>query len=548
VSEQAAEHVEDAPAHGASGAGLEAGHAGARRAPVPAGSARVATPARDPSDLLALQRKAGNAAVARWLARDRDEPARSPAGRRQLSRYEAGEHAQFGSDEKVMVNGVPISKGNIIAMGDFFRTPEDMNSAPPSVLRNLDEAITRDKGARLHQKGPDGKELTAPTDADLQKITLPLGEKNSYMELNKSNQTHFAPPAGGGGDGKDHKTEWEKLHRQALDQAHAAAPQQSVDPNAPPLAPAPSTSPPDAPPVSAPSKVTDQPPTPLPPVPRPKIAPQNAVVTNMFAAHFLTDAFAAGHLINKTEVMEQAKASWNKMDKQGWILKENKFTKEVSARVLENDKVKEKMANMEMLDVRAAAAGTIPGAGPFFPLYSEVTKEHLSELLYATSWLEPDTFFNIFARMVHDRLNKEGVEVTNGIDPPWKLSGDTTLNETSLQIGRKAVQASEDNLEEAASTPGDLPYDTMFKSAWKFVPHPTPDGLKFIDEVRTQLTNGEDADAITAAVDLSVAQIETAIDEMVKMGILRPKKGSASPSPANAAPGASPAPAAPAEH
>ncbi|MDP9255494.1 MAG: hypothetical protein M3Q31_02905, partial [Actinomycetota bacterium] len=42
---------------------------------------------------------------------------------------------------------------------------------------------------------------------------------------------------------------------------------------------------------------------------------QKSPRTNMFAAHFLTDALAAGHLINKTEVMEQAKASWNKLDK-----------------------------------------------------------------------------------------------------------------------------------------------------------------------------------------------------------------------------------------
>jgi len=57
--------------------------------------------------LMALQRSAGNAAVTALISR-------RPAGR-MLTRYEAGEHARFGSDEKVMVNGVPISKGNIIA-------------------------------------------------------------------------------------------------------------------------------------------------------------------------------------------------------------------------------------------------------------------------------------------------------------------------------------------------------------------------------------------------------------------------------------------------
>ncbi len=75
----------------------------------------------------------------------------------------------------------------------------------------------------------------------------------------------------------------------------------------------------------------------------------------------------------------------------------------------------------------------------------------------------------------------------------------------------------------------------MFKRVWKFVPHPTESGLKFIDEVRAKLTNGEDPDAITAAVDLSAGEIETAIDEMVKMEILRPKPGAAPVAPAGAA-------------
>lgn len=122
--------------------------------------------------------------------------------------------------------------------------------------------------------------------------------------------------------------------------------------------------------------------------------------------------------------------------------------------------------------------------------YDEITPERLSELLHITPRLDPGTFFDIFARMVHDKLNREGVEVTNGIDPPWRLSGDATLNDTSLAIGRKAVQESEKNLEEAAKTVGNLSLRRhVLARAWKFVPHPTEDGQKFIDKVRDDLTN-----------------------------------------------------------
>lgn len=47
--------------------------------------------------------------------------------------------------------------------------------------------------------------------------------------------------------------------------------------------------------------------------------------------------------------------------------------------------------------------------------YEDVQPERLSELLNVTSRLQPGTFFNIFARMVHDKLDREGVEVGTAI-------------------------------------------------------------------------------------------------------------------------------------
>jgi hypothetical protein len=380
VSEHVPANVESAPQPHEPALGPAAERAELSRSAVSLGGSRPAAGRLDPSTLLALQRTAGNVAVARWVARGQDgdpvePPSRPRPATRTLSRYEAGEHARFGGDDTVLVNGVPISRGNIIAMGDFFRTPEDMNRADPEVLWKLDWAITQDRRARAHEKGPDGQPLTPPSNDDIQKITEPLGQGSTYMDLNKENQAHFAPPKDGASpDGKDHKSAFEKFHRQALDEAHKVAPQMSVDPSsgATPADGAPAAGAPGAgassqppPNASGPPSTTTQGPgaTPSPgsttaaPAKSASTVPANAIATNMFAAHFLTDAFAAGHLINKKEVVDQAKVAWDKMNNTGgFLLRENTFTQEVSRRVLADAAVTAKMVNMP-------ASASVPASG-----------------------------------------------------------------------------------------------------------------------------------------------------------------------------------------
>jgi outer membrane lipoprotein SlyB len=267
--------------------------------------------------------------------------------------------------------------------------------------------------------------------------------------------------------------------------------------------------------------------------------------------------------------MDQAKEAWGKMSESGLLLKENSFTQQVSQRVLNDSGVKAKMADKQMINLRAigigagigavaggvaggflgggwgAAAGVAVGAGLGGAIgyavagYDDVTPERLSELLHLTSRLDPGTFFNIFARMVHDKLNREGVEVTNGEDT-WKLSGDETLNADSLRVGQKAVAETEKNLEEAATTPGDLPYDEMIGRVWKLVPHPTDSGQKFIGSVRDELTNAAHPAAVDEAVKLSVREIDTAIDQMIEMGILRQKPGTTAATPSSGGGGGAP--------
>ena len=155
--------------------------------------------------------------------------------------------------------------------------------------------------------------------------------------------------------------------------------------------------------------------------------------------------------------------------------------------------------------------------------YVEVTPSRLSKLLNVTARLRPALFFNLFARMVHDELNREGVEVTNG-HAVWKLSGDETLNAESLEWGRRAVAASEENLVRVATNGAEAQYAALLERVWSFVPHATEAGQEFVGKVREKFTDGANQETVDAAIELTVKEIATALDEMQKMKLLRPKR------------------------
>lgn len=181
---------------------------------------------------------------ATWLS----TPGRAAeSGLRWIARYEAGEHAQFGPAGKATVNGVEIDAANIVAMADFYRSPEAMQKADPAELRALNTLIDRDKQARLGVKG-----VTAPSNDEIEAATNGRPEGERFMDLNKSNFSHFAPPkdpakaADSAAKGLDHKSVWEKHHRAALDQAHRNAAPKGANQTSNPDKPTQGTVPADA--------------------------------------------------------------------------------------------------------------------------------------------------------------------------------------------------------------------------------------------------------------------------------------------------------------
>lgn len=388
-----------------------------------------------------------------------------------LHRYESGEHARAGSSaRKVTINGVTMDEGDLIALGDLYEKPDDIYKAPAAELQTLVTLIERDK------KFYSGNGGTPVSNAEWANATKARPNDQQYLELAKRNDPHFAPPASGApGPAGDHKAEWRKYHQQAL------------------LATIAST-------ASGKSGV-----------------PQEAIVLNGFAAHFLTDAFAAGHLVNKDDAMGKAQAAWKTQSFSGLIFKESAFTKSVAHQVLSDPAVAALMAKKQLKEID----------------WGDVSEQRFSEFIYQMSDQRPALFFNAFARLIHDQLNESikdpgnALEVTNARgDPPWKLSGDKTLSNSpeTLRVMQAAVAQSYSNLETVAkltATPSD--FEPYFKAVWDYTPTPTAAGKKTLDGIVSTFTDPKDSKTVDAFAKLAIEQIDTLVSELTAQGYMRDK-------------------------
>jgi hypothetical protein len=298
----------------------------------PAAADRAAT-------VLQLQRSIGNRAVARLV---------NPAPRRALQRYESAEHLDLGdrylreladfaatdagkdwiaehglmaetaglasdpmlSGTKITVGGLDLSPGEIVALsGDFYESPEELEHANPKELQELVAAIHRE------QRG----ELKDPN-AIYQSITLKYrSENDSYLNLATRNQKHFAP---------GNRLEWKRLHTEAIQMAKAAG--------------------------------SDE------------VAFNRALLYDAAAGHYLTDAYASGHMFDRRRIDTEI---------QSYI-----------------------------------TAHPPAPTDPQMSTYYMVVGSHMRDLVL---------------KNVHDRLNNEGVEVTNPTGMKWRTYGDTQLSKAA---------------------------------------------------------------------------------------------------------------------
>jgi hypothetical protein len=373
-----------------------------------------------------------------------------------LARFDTGEHALFGTDRVVFVRGdVSVTESDMLTMGDLYERPEDMYQADVAELRELVKLIRQD---REHYRGVKG--VKSITNKRWSQAT-PKGphRKKTYMDLAKENATHYAPRAQG--DGRDNKAEWERIHRQALDIMHAAK------------------------------------------TPGDK---QRAEAYNAFAGHFLTDAFSAGHLIAKQDVVERARRNWDAQETFFSVFKETVFTRAVARGVLKH---KDAGPKLRPLYIRIVD-------------WQKISEVNLSELLYQigdTAEYRKD-FFDTFVKVIHDLLNKTGVEVDNARgDGPWTLYGDQHLDKSpeTLRIGQAAFQESWVNLMEAEVNPGPLDYRKLFKQVWDYTPKPTAAAQAWIDNIVVKAADPSTAESISLYTEMLAEHVDDMIEELGKV-------------------------------
>jgi hypothetical protein len=384
--------------------------------------------------------------------------------------FDTGEHVRTGWDlytDQLRVGknpGVLFSYGELISMGDFYQTASDMMGASVSELQELKRLIQQSTNHYTGKGAPDVK------DDAWEKAT-----KFRYLELAEDNFHHFSPDYLFAGTvwGKaavwkpNNKTTWEGYHRLAIEEAQ----KMFLDPaNA-----------------------------------NRSFLAEWPLIINAFGDHFLTDAFASGHLVNKEAIIEYYKYNFN--DGNSLKPEAKKFFDRVAERAWYGD-VKDKISDLETYD------GMIPVIDIGRPNIDSASR--FASVLKGIAEQKPDQIGNLAIKALHDKLNEDGVEVVNDAgDGPWTIYGDGMLNDANLKIIQKAVQQSVDNINDPAINASQLNFQAYFDKVWRFVPKMTEASKVRVKQLAKVYTTPDSADLIQAASDLIHKKIDILIKKLL---------------------------------
>jgi hypothetical protein len=347
----------------------------------------------------------------------------------------------------VTISGVSMTYGEAIAMGDLYATPQDLLSANAAELRRL-LALIQAEGRRP------GSVSAGDWDA---------ATGGRYTELARRNVSHFAPsdpglvPVSPRTGTVNHKTEWERWHRLALDEAQRGN-------------------------------------------------RDRALAINAFAAHFLTDAFAAGHLINKEDLVAGF---------QGRLLGNlESFTTRVAAAVFANATAQAFISRFETVELYGVWPvrfhADIDSASRFATLLRQIHHER------------PDVLENAVVKAVHDRLNTEGVDVENARHEGWRVRGDGSLEERGREIGRRAVAQSVVNVLNAAPPPRTLDYGALFATVWEHTPRPTAAAQRGVRAAVADLADPATATTVARVSAIVISNLDVIFRKLVELCYLKP--------------------------
>lgn len=382
--------------------------------------------------------------------------------------YDAGEHVLAGADnypDALLVGqnpGVRFSYGELLAMGDLYKDVEQMQSAPVAELTKLKELIQR--SARYYagkQRGEDNRSL------DVSHTEWDTATGKRYRHLADDNYEHFAPDVlFGTSTTRNHKAAWEHYHRMAIEEAQRLGL--------------------------------------LPQNQNVSYVPESALIINAFGDHFLTDAFAAGHLVNKAVLIDRFQknfyASPGKLNSAA-----AKFFERVANKAFTGE-VKRRFEVLEERQTRC------------FKHWNIDTTNAFRKLLVGIAEQAPDAVSNIAAKTLHDYLNQTGILVTNGAGHvPWLVKGDDYLTGDTLDVMKQAVNQSIANINDPAIRADNLNFGPFFERVWKYTPRLTPASQTEVKRLVGVYTDPNSTVLSDAAAELISrdSTLDLLIDELV---------------------------------
>lgn len=411
-------------------------------------------------------------------------PAQAQAASTRYSRpfYDTGEHVQAGKDlyeGRLRVGkppGVLFSYGQLVAMADLYESVDQMMDASAAELERVKALIERSTQYYLSRKSGAVRDVSSE---EWEQAT-----QNRYLRLAEDNYEHFSPnllfkdsPVAKAADRfGDNRSAWERHHQRAIEEAQKIL----LDP------------------ANADRSVFLEWP----------------LIINAFGDHFLTDAFASGHLINKEVMIALFKANFF----DGAALKpEAKAFFEKVAKMAWKGELSKRFSALETADYPVCKWGWCIKWHPNIN-----SPDRFSQVLIGAAEQQPDRIANFAVKALHDRLNKEGIEVTNQAgDGTWKLFGDAYMDGRTLAIIQKAVQQSVDNLHDPAIKVSNVNLGPFFSTVWKFVPQPTAASRSKLEQLMNEYSRPSDALA-NAATEILHKELDALIKTLIRENKLKP--------------------------
>lgn len=397
---------------------------------------------------------------------------RSVAAERSLAMFDTGEHVISGTisaaPSALNIAGVSFTYGDIISMGDFYATPDQMLNASQQELSGLKTLIDR---STSYYRAPSGPHPVSNEDWD-------RATSGRYLTLAEENYSHFAPPDTIGdtfaATRADHRAEWQRWHERAIMDSRE---EHLSSPNA------------------TPSLFTP-------------------LAINAFADHFLTDAFASGHLVNKELTIGMFRRNF--FNGANLTAAGNTFFEQVAAKAFVGQ-VRERFSELETESYPVCAWGWCI---PWRPNINSV--DRFATLLKEAAKAEPVRIANVAVKALHDHLNTVGVMVTNAAGhAEWRLYGDGHLDTDTRDVMQQAVASSIATLSDPGILASNFDVAAFFNNTWRYTPRPTAAGLAQIRASLQTYTLPTSTTLVDEAARILTEQLDSTINVLLASGRLR---------------------------